>query len=51
MYEFEVEIAEAAKSPGGLSPRMLRQAKRLGFSDKHLGMILGTSELEVRALR
>jgi len=50
MYDFEVRIAEAGKS-GSIPADMMRQAKRLGFSDRHLGILLGTSELEVRKQR
>ena len=50
------EIAEmqnriARESIGTLRPEMLREAKRMGFSDLRLADVLGTTEDAVRALR
>ena len=51
IFEFEQRFAAAAKSSETLDPGLLRQAKRLGFSDRHLGMLTGRSELDIRAIR
>jgi carbamoyl-phosphate synthase large subunit len=46
------EAAPGSPSPlPGLSPSLLFQAKRLGFSDSRIGEFLGIGELEVRAIR
>jgi carbamoyl-phosphate synthase large subunit len=36
---------------GKVDREMMRRAKRMGFSDHHLGVLLGASELEVRTHR
>ncbi len=49
-----VETEQKIRACGGwdqLSPELLRTAKRQGFSDRQLAMILHTTELEVRARR
>ena len=49
------EAAESAAQPAGivaaLPPGLLRRAKQMGFSDVHLGRLLGVSEGDVRAER
>ncbi|MBW2370595.1 MAG: carbamoyl-phosphate synthase large subunit, partial [Deltaproteobacteria bacterium] len=51
IYEFETKLAEEYKEKQSLQPDTLRQAKRHGFSDRHLGLILDKSELEIRQIR
>ena len=49
------EAAESAAQPAGIvaafPPGLLRRAKQMGFSDVHLGRLLGVSEGDVRAER
>jgi len=50
----EVEIEKAAareEGQGPLPPQLLREAKRLGFSDRRLAQLCHCSEEEVRAAR
>ncbi len=51
MYDFETYLATAAKTPEGIDTETLRRAKQLGFSDKHLGILMGADELSVREMR
>jgi carbamoyl-phosphate synthase large subunit len=44
---FEAEVARTALT----SPATLRKAKQLGFADRRLATLTGTTELEIRALR
>lgn len=44
---FEAEIARAALA----DPRVLRRAKRMGFADRRIAQLTGTTELAVRGLR
>src|SRR5213080_2324150 len=44
---FEADIAREALT----EPATLRRAKQLGFADRRLATLTGTSELEIRALR
>ena len=46
IVEFEERLR---KSP--LTPELLREAKKLGFSDRKIGELTGRSEMEVRRLR
>ena len=48
-----VKLEEQVKEGGmiGLTPELLRQLKRKGFSDARLGKLLGVAEGEVRKLR
>jgi carbamoyl-phosphate synthase large subunit len=48
-----VELVEAEREwqAGGGAPELLRKMKRLGFSDRQLADLRGTSEAEIRALR
>ncbi|HQR40352.1 MAG TPA: carbamoyl-phosphate synthase large subunit, partial [Blastocatellia bacterium] len=47
----EMQNAIARESIGTMSPALLREAKRMGFSDLRLADVLGTTEDAVRALR
>ena len=51
LTEFETEIAAEYKKRNTISPRTLARAKRLGFSDKHLALLTGKSEGEIRSFR
>ena len=51
LIEFEYHIAEEFKQLRTLAPDTLRSAKRLGFSDKHLALLTGKREGEIRTLR
>jgi carbamoyl-phosphate synthase large subunit len=51
LVEFESRIAEEYKSHNTITPETLKSAKRLGFSDKQLALLLETSEAEIRNLR
>ncbi|MGH2730018.1 MAG: carbamoyl-phosphate synthase large subunit, partial [Actinomycetota bacterium] len=42
---------EATGSSDALDLGLLRRAKRLGFSDRHIGMLIGADESDVRARR
>ena len=41
----------AAFNAQNIPALLLRQAKQLGFSDRHVGVLLGTSEISVRKIR
>jgi carbamoyl-phosphate synthase large subunit len=45
------EIAESVRSADALTPELLREAKRHGFSDAQLGALRGMSEDVVRGVR
>lgn len=55
LVDFEVEFLETVKkSPEGnksISGELLRDAKKLGYSDIQLGHLLGQTEHQVRAIR
>jgi len=51
LTEFETEIAADYKSRNTITPEKLIQAKRMGFSDKHLALLTGRSEAEIRSFR
>ena len=51
LSEFETEIVAEFKTRNTISPRTLARAKRLGFSDKHLALLTGKSEAEIRSFR
>ncbi len=51
LTEFETKIASEYKRRNTISPRTLAHAKRLGFSDKHLALLTGKSEGEIRSFR
>ncbi len=51
LTEFEADIVAEYKKRNTLSPRTLSRAKRLGFSDKHLALLTGKSEGEIRSFR
>jgi carbamoyl-phosphate synthase large subunit len=42
---------EATRDSDGLEDELLIRAKRLGFSDRHIAMLIGAAEQDVRALR
>ncbi|MBX3434705.1 MAG: carbamoyl-phosphate synthase large subunit [Pirellulales bacterium] len=50
IVEMEEEI-RAAGSLAATTPELLRTAKRFGFSDRQLAVMLGSSDMEVRAKR
>ena len=51
LTEFETEIVSEYKRRNTISLRTLAHAKRLGFSDKHLALLTGKSEGEIRSFR
>jgi carbamoyl-phosphate synthase large subunit len=51
LVEFEAHIADEFKQRNTLTPETLRTAKRLGFSDKHIALLTGKLENEIRNLR
>jgi carbamoyl-phosphate synthase large subunit len=51
LTEFESEIAADFKSRHTITPEKLVKAKRMGFSDKHLALLTGRSEAEIRSFR
>ena len=51
LTEFETEIVAEHKKRNTISPLTLACAKRLGFSDKHLALLTGKSEGEIRSFR
>jgi carbamoyl-phosphate synthase large subunit len=51
LTEFETEIAAEYKKRNTISPQTLVRAKRLGFCDKHLALLTGKSEGEIRSFR
>ncbi|KAG8916737.1 hypothetical protein FRC00_014461, partial [Tulasnella sp. 408] len=48
---FKIHTLESAISITSIHPSLLRRAKQMGFSDRHLGACLGSNELAVRRLR
>ena len=51
LIEFESRVTEEFNQHQTLTPETLRRAKRLGFSDKHLALLTGKLEIEIRSLR
>ncbi len=51
LVEFETHIVEEFKQRRTLTPETLGSAKRLGFSDKHIALLTGKLENEIRSLR
>jgi carbamoyl-phosphate synthase large subunit len=51
LWEFETGITAEFKARNTITPETLHQAKRLGFSDKHLALLAGKSEAEIRGFR
>ena len=51
LVEFESHVTEEFNQHQTLIPETLRRAKRLGFSDKHLALLTGKLEIEIRELR
>ncbi len=51
LSEFEDGIIAEFKARNTITPGTLHQAKRLGFSDKHLALLTGKSEAEIRSFR
>ncbi len=47
----ETERALAEAGPEGITPDLMRRAKRLGFSDSYIGRIVGLPMLDVRRKR
>lgn len=46
-----VDMEEQLKKQGGFDEKLVRQAKKIGFSDRQIGRCHGTDEMQVRALR
>ncbi len=46
-----VDMEEQLKKQGGFDENLVRQAKKIGFSDRQIGRCHGTDEMQVRALR
>ena len=51
LVEFEGLITREYTERSTLRAETLRKAKRMGFSDKHLGLLTGKSEKEIRSIR
>ena len=51
LSEFEAGITAEFKTRNTITPRTLHQAKRLGFSDKHIALLTAKSEAEIRSFR
>ena len=51
LTEFETNIVTEYQKRNTISSRTLAQAKQLGFSDKHLALLTGKSEGEIRSFR
>jgi len=51
LHEFEAGIIAEFESRDTISARSLHQAKRLGFSDRHLALLTAQSEAAIRSLR
>ena len=49
--EFEQVIGREYAERSTLRAETLRKAKRMGFSDKHIGLLTGKSEKEIRSIR
>ena len=45
------EVARELSTPGEVNPRILRKAKRMGFSDRQIAEIIGLQESDVRRKR
>ncbi|KAI0312366.1 carbamoyl-phosphate synth [Amylostereum chailletii] len=48
---FDMEQRLSAETISSMTPELLRQAKQLGFSDRQMGVCVGSNELVVRRLR
>jgi carbamoyl-phosphate synthase large subunit len=46
-----IDFEKTLSNQSDLTPEMLRKAKRLGFSDQHIGLLIDKSKEEIRALR
>lgn len=46
-----VDTEEKLKKAGSFDGEMVRDAKKIGFSDRQIGRCLGTDEMQVRAMR
>lgn len=46
-----VDAEDRLKKSGGFDHELIRNAKRIGFSDRQIGRCLGTDEMQVRAMR
>jgi carbamoyl-phosphate synthase large subunit len=51
LVEFEGVIAREYAERSTLKTETLRKAKRMGFSDKHIGLLTGKGEKEIRSIR
>jgi carbamoyl-phosphate synthase large subunit len=51
LVEFEGIITREYAERSTLRAETLRRAKRMGFSDKHIGLLTGKSEKEIRSIR
>jgi carbamoyl-phosphate synthase large subunit len=51
LVAFEAVIGREYAERSTLRAETLRRAKRMGFSDKHIGLIVGKSEREIRSIR
>jgi carbamoyl-phosphate synthase large subunit len=51
LVEFEEIITREYAERSTLRAETLRRAKRMGFSDKHIGLLTGKSEKEIRSIR
>jgi len=51
LVEFEGVITREYAERSTLRPETLRKAKRMGFSDKHIGFLTGKDEKEIRSIR
>jgi carbamoyl-phosphate synthase large subunit len=51
LVEYETVIRAEFASRRTITPETFRQAKRLGFSDKHIALLTGKHEKDIRSLR
>ena len=51
LVEFETVLAREYAERSTLRAETLRAAKRMGFADKHIGVLTGKSEKEIRSMR
>ena len=51
LINFEANIAAEHKARGTITSRTLKRAKQLGFSDKHLALLVDENEEKLRQLR
>ncbi len=51
LTEFETEIVSEYQKRNTISLQTLKRAKQLGFSDKHIAVLTGKSEGEIRSFR